>query len=451
MGKEEMNMNSDTICALSTASGGAIAVVRVSGPQAIEITNAILKKDISKAKGYTLHFCEVKENVDHVLVSVFRAPHSYTGEDSTEISCHGGYYIVQQILNLLMESGARQALPGEFTQRAFMNGKMDLSQAESVADLIAATNRAAHNMAMSQLRGNFRNDLEDLRQQLLKLTSLLELELDFSDQDITFTEREQLLQTAQNIQKHINGLRQSFKVGNAIKNGVSVAIIGAPNVGKSTLLNTLLHEDKAIVSSIQGTTRDVIEDVIQIQGTTFRFIDTAGIRKTRDQIEKMGIERSIQAAERADIILLLTDSDNQFPDIRIPDGKPVLKVVNKCDQTLPSASFLYHKMPTDNVFHISSVTGDGMELLTEALVRTAAIPEIKENDTIVTNVRHYQALNKAHSALTRAIKGIKQEVPNDLIAQDLRECLHFLGEITGGEITSDEVLQNIFRNFCIGK
>ena len=446
-----MNMNSDTICALSTASGGAIAVVRVSGPQAIEITNAILKKDISKAKGYTLHFCEVKENVDHVLVSVFRAPHSYTGEDSTEISCHGGYYIVQQILNLLMESGARQALPGEFTQRAFMNGKMDLSQAESVADLIAATNRAAHNMAMSQLRGNFRNDLEDLRQQLLKLTSLLELELDFSDQDITFTEREQLLQTAQNIQKHINGLRQSFKVGNAIKNGVSVAIIGAPIVGKSTLLNTLLHEDKAIVSSIQGTTRDVIEDVIQIQGTTFRFIDTAGIRKTRDQIEKMGIERSIQAAERADIILLLTDSDNQFPDIRIPDGKPVLKVVNKCDQTLPSASFLYHKMPTDNVFHISSVTGDGMELLTEALVRTAAIPEIKENDTIVTNVRHYEALTKSHLALSRAIKSIHEEVPNDLIAQDLRECLHFLGEITGGEITSDEVLQNIFRNFCIGK
>lgn len=446
-----MNMNSDTICALSTASGGAIAVVRVSGPQAIEITNAILKKDISKAKGYTLHFCEVKENVDHVLVSVFRAPHSYTGEDSTEISCHGGYYIVQQILNLLMESGARQALPGEFTQRAFMNGKMDLSQAESVADLIAATNRAAHNMAMSQLRGNFRNDLEDLRQQLLKLTSLLELELDFSDQDITFTEREQLLQTAQNIQKHINGLRQSFKVGNAIKNGVSVAIIGAPNVGKSTLLNTLLHEDKAIVSSIQGTTRDVIEDVIQIQGTTFRFIDTAGIRKTRDQIEKMGIERSIQAVERADIILLLTDSDNQFPDIRIPDGKPVLKVVNKCDQTLPSASFLYHKMPTDNVFHISSVTGDGMELLTEALVRTAAIPEIKENDTIVTNVRHYEALTKSHLALSRAIKSIREEVPNDLIAQDLRECLHFLGEITGGEITSDEVLQNIFRNFCVGK
>ena len=446
-----MNMNSDTICALSTASGGAIAVVRVSGPQAIEVTNAILKKDISKAKGYTLHFCEVKENVDHVLVSVFRAPHSYTGEDSTEISCHGGYYIVQQILNLLMESGARQALPGEFTQRAFMNGKMDLSQAESVADLIAATNRAAHNMAMSQLRGNFRNDLEDLRQQLLKLTSLLELELDFSDQDITFTEREQLLQTAQNIQKHINGLRQSFKVGNAIKNGVSVAIIGAPNVGKSTLLNTLLHEDKAIVSSIQGTTRDVIEDVIQIQGTTFRFIDTAGIRKTRDQIEKMGIERSIQAAERADIILLLTDSDNQFPDIRIPDGKPVLKVVNKCDQTLPSASFLYHKMPTDNVFHISSVTGDGMDLLTEALVRTAAIPEIKENDTIVTNVRHYEALTKSHLALSRAIKSIREEVPNDLIAQDLRECLHFLGEITGGEITSDEVLQNIFRNFCGGK
>ena len=443
--------NSDTICALSTASGGAIAVIRVSGPNAVDITNSILTKDISKAKGYTLHFCELKKNVDNVLVSIFRAPHSYTGEDSTEISCHGGYYIIQQILDMLMESGARQALPGEFTQRAFMNGKMDLSQAESVADLISATNKATHNMAMSQLRGNFRNDLENLRQQLLKLTSLLELELDFSDQDITLTDQQQLLLTAQDIQKRINLLRQSFRVGNALKNGISVAIIGAPNVGKSSLLNALLHEEKAIVSSIQGTTRDTIEDVIQIQGKTFRFIDTAGIRKTKDQIERMGIERSLQAAERANIILLLTDADNQFPDIKIPDDKPVLKVINKCDMTLPSASFLFHKMPTDNIYHISSVRGDGMKLLTDGLVRAANIPEINENDTIVTNVRHYEALTKSHLALSRAIKSIREEVPNDLIAQDLRECLHFLGEITGGEITSDEVLQNIFRNFCIGK
>lgn len=443
--------HSDTICALSTASGGAIAVIRVSGPRAIEITNAILVTDISRAKGYTLHFCEVKNNVDNVLVSVFRAPHSYTGEDSTEISCHGGYFIIQQILSLLNENGARQALPGEFTQRAFMNGKMDLSQAESVADLISATNKAAHNMAMSQLRGNFRNDLEDLRQQLLKLTSLLELELDFSDQDITLTERSQLLQTAQDIQNHINTLRQSFRIGNAIKNGVSVAIIGAPNVGKSSLLNALLHEEKAIVSNIQGTTRDTIEDVIQIKGTTFRFIDTAGIRKTSDKIERMGIERSLQAAERANILILLTDHDNQFPDIEISEDKPVLKVINKCDRTLPSASFLYHKMPTDNIYHISSAKGDGMDILTEGLIRAAAIPEINENDTIVTNIRHYEALTKSHLALSRAIKSITEDVPNDLIAQDLRECLHFLGEITGGEITSDEVLQNIFRNFCVGK
>jgi tRNA modification GTPase len=450
MGKEKMNMK-DTICALSTSSGGAIAVIRVSGPKAIEITNAIVIKDISKAKGFTLHYSELKDNVDYVLVSVFRAPHSYTGEDTTEISCHGGYYITQQILSMLLENGARQALPGEFTQRSFMNGKMDLSQAESVADLISATNKATHNMAMSQLRGNFRKDLEDLRQQLLKLTSLMELELDFSDQDITFTEREKLLQTAQNIQKHINTLRQSFRIGNALKNGVSVAIIGAPNVGKSTLLNAFLHEEKAIVSNIQGTTRDTIEDVIQIQGTTFRFIDTAGIRKTKDQIEKMGIERSIQAAERANIIILLTDQDNQFPEIRIPEDKPVLKVINKCDMTLPSASFLYHKMPTDNVYHISSVKGDGMDILTEGLIRAAAIPEINENDTIVTNVRHYEALTKSHLALSRAIKSICEGIPNDLIAQDLRECLHYLGEITGGEITSDEVLQNIFRNFCVGK
>lgn len=446
-----MNTSSDTIYALATPSGGAIAIIRVSGPNAIDITNAILTKDISKAKGYTLHFCEVKKNVDNVLVAIFRAPHSYTGEDCTEISCHGGYYIIQQILNLLNENGGRQALPGEFTQRAFMNGKMDLSQAESVADLISATNKASHNMAMSQLRGNFRNDLEDLRQQLLKLTSMLELELDFSDQDVTFTDRQELLNTATTIQQHIYSLKESFQVGNAIKNGISVAIIGAPNVGKSALLNALLHEDKAIVSSIQGTTRDTIEDVIQIQGTTFRFIDTAGIRKTKDQIERMGIERSLQAAERADIIILVTDKDNQFPEIGIPEEKPILKVVNKCDITLPSASFLYHKMPSDNIFHISALKGDGMERLTEGLVRTAAIPEINENDTIVTNVRHYDALNKAYNALSRAIESITQEVPNDLIAQDLRECLHFLGEITGGEITSDEVLQNIFRNFCVGK
>jgi len=451
MGKEKMNSNNDTICALATAPGGAIAVIRVSGPKAIEITNDIVIKDISKAKTATLHYTELKDNVDYVLVSVFRAPHSYTGEDTTEISCHGGYYITQQILSMLLEHGARQALPGEFTQRSFMNGKMDLSQAESVADLISATNKATHNMAMSQLRGNFRKDLEDLRQQLLKLTSLLELELDFSDQDITFTDREKLLQTAQHIQAHINSLRQSFKVGNAIKNGVSVAIIGAPNVGKSTLLNAFLHEEKAIVSNIQGTTRDTIEDVIQINGTTFRFIDTAGIRNTKDVIERMGIERSLQAAERAHIILLLTDQGSQFPEIRIPEGKPVLKVINKCDMTLPSASFLYHKMPTDNVYHISSIKGDGMDILTKGLIRAAAIPEINENDTIVTNVRHYEALTKSHLALSRAIKSIGEEVPNDLIAQDLRECLHFLGEITGGEITSDEVLQNIFRNFCIGK
>lgn len=451
MGKEKMNSNNDTICALATAPGGAIAVIRVSGPKAIEITNAIVIKNISKAKTATLHYTELKDHVDYALISVFRAPHSYTGEDTTEISCHGGYYITQQILSMLIEQGARQALPGEFTQRSFMNGKMDLSQAESVADLIAATNKATHNMAMSQLRGNFRNDLEDLRQNLLKLTSLMELELDFSDQDITFTDRQQILQTAQDIQKHINTLRQSFRVGNALKNGISVAIIGAPNVGKSTLLNNLLHEDKAIVSSIQGTTRDTIEDVVQIQGKTFRFIDTAGIRKTRDQIERMGIERSLQAAERANIILLLTDKDNQFPDIKIPEDKPVLRVVNKCDMTLPSASFLFHKMPTDNIYHISSLTGDGIKLLTEGLIRAADIPEINENDTIVTNVRHYEALTKSHLALSRAIKSIREEIPNDLIAQDLRECLHFLGEITGGEITSDEVLQNIFRNFCVGK
>lgn len=441
----------DTICALATSSGGAIAIIRVSGPKAIDITNAIVKKDISKAKGFTIHYCELVNNIDTVLISVFRGPVSYTGEDTTEISCHGGYYITQLILSLLLEHGARQALPGEFTQRSFMNGKMDLSQAESVADLISATNRAAHNMAMSQLKGNFRKDLESLRKQLLKITSLLELELDFSDQDITFADRKELLQIASNVLEHINKLRNSFQIGNAVKNGISVAIIGAPNVGKSSLLNAILHEDKAIVSNIKGTTRDTVEDVVQINGTMFRFIDTAGIRKTKDQIERLGIERSLQAAEKANIIILLTDQDRQFPDIRIPEGKPVLKVVNKCDMTLPSASFLYYKKPTDNIYHISSTTGDGIPLLIKGLVKVAAIPEFNENDTIVTNVRHFNALNKAYDSLSRAIGSMQQDVPNDLVSQDLRETLHYLGEITGGEITSDEVIQNIFRNFCVGK
>ena len=441
----------DTICALATAPGGAIAVIRVSGEKAISITESIFSRPLHDKPSHTLHYGSIGKGVDDVLVSVFRAPHSYTGENGTEISCHGSPYIVQCILELLIENGARQALPGEFTQRAFLNGKMDLSQAEAVADLIASTNKATHQMAMSQMRGQFSGELARLNDKLLHLASLLELELDFSDQEVEFANRDELTNVANEVKNRIKLLTDSFQTGNALKSGVPVAIIGAPNVGKSTLLNYLLGDDKAIVSNIQGTTRDLIEDVVQIGGITFRFIDTAGIRKTRDQIEKLGIERTLKAAERASIIILLTEDGVPFPDVRFRDDQKVLSVINKCDASLPSSSFLYHKRTTGTQFHVSALTGDGLPLLKEALVRAAAIPEIQENDTIVSNVRHYQALKKAHASISRVLEGISTGIPSDLVAQDLRDCIHQLSEITGTTIASEDVLKSIFSKFCIGK
>lgn len=444
-----------TICAIATAPGGAIGIIRVSGPQAVYITGQIFSRDISNVAGSTMHYGKItsveNEDIDDVMVSVFHAPHSYTGEESTEIYCHGSLYILRRIMECLISCGARQALPGEFTQRAFLNGKMDLSQAEAVADLIASNNAATHSMAISQLRGGFARELDTLRQQLLRLTSLMELELDFTEHDVEFADRQELRNLADTIEAHIQRLTDSFKTGNAIKNGIPVAIIGSPNVGKSTLLNALLREDRAIVSDIQGTTRDLIEDVIQIQGITFRFIDTAGIRRTRNQIEKMGIERSVQAAQRAQIIILLTEPGIPFANINLDQDKPILHVVNKCDKTMPSSSFLFHKEAAGNLIHISALTGDGVPLLEKALIREAAIPQISGTDTIVTNLRHYEALSDALTAIQRVQTGLEQDIPSDLIAQDLRECLHHLGEITGGEITTDEVLQNIFSHFCIGK
>ena len=446
----------DTICALATPPGGAIAIVRVSGPNAISITDSIFSKPIKDAAGFTLHFGQVTDmdgkELDEVLVSVFRAPHSYTGEDCTEISCHGSSYIAQNLLESLIWNGARQAKPGEYTMRAFMNGKLDLSQAEAVADLIASSTQATHQMAMSQMRGQFSQELSDLREQLLHLTSLLELELDFNDQDVEFAGRQQLSELMDKVEQHISQLADSFQTGNAIKNGVPVAIIGAPNVGKSTLLNALVGEDRAIVSNIQGTTRDLIEDTTQIGGITFRFIDTAGIRSTQNKLERMGIERSIKAAEKAKIILLMTENNMPFPEIDFRDDQIVLQVINKCDMSLPSTSYLYHRQPTGRLFHISAATGDGLNVLRQALVNESSLPtDFDATHSVVTNVRHYNALRQALKALRRAKQAFADKMPTDLIAEDLRGCLHHLGEITGSEITSDEVLQSIFRNFCIGK
>lgn len=426
-------------------------MIRVSGEKAISITKSIFSRPLHDKPSHTLHYGSIGKGVDDVLVSVFRAPHSYTGENGTEISCHGSPYIVQRILELLIENGARQALPGEFTQRAFLNGKMDLSQAEAVADLIASTNKATHQMAMSQMRGQFSGELARLNDKLLHLASLLELELDFSDQEVEFANRDELTNVANEVRNRIKLLTDSFQTGNALKSGVPVAIIGAPNVGKSTLLNYLLGDNKAIVSNIQGTTRDLIEDVVQIGGITFRFIDTAGIRKTRDQIEKLGIERTLKAAERASIIILLTEDGVPFPDVRFREDQKVLSVINKCDASLPGSSFLYHKRTAGTQFHVSALTGDGLPLLKEALVREAAIPEIQENDTIVSNVRHYQALKKAHASISRVLEGISTGIPSDLVAQDLRDCIHQLSEITGTTIASEDVLKSIFSKFCVGK
>ena len=451
-------MEQDTICALATPTGGAIAIVRVSGPDAVAITDSIFSASLRQAKRNSVHFGRVVDadgnELDEVLVSVFRAPHSYTGEDSTEISCHGSQYIAQHLLESLILSGARQAEPGEFTMRAFMNGKLDLSQAEAVADLISSSTKLSHRMALSQMRGQFSRELADLQQQLLRLTSLLELELDFNDQDVEFANRQELADLMDKIEQHIARLTDSFHTGNAIKNGIPVAIIGAPNTGKSTLLNALVGEERAIVSNIQGTTRDLIEDTTQIDGITFRFIDTAGIRKTRNKLERMGIERSIQAAERAKIILLLTELGQPFPEINTRDDQIVLQVFNKCDLSLPSSSYLYHRQPTPSsrLFHISAANGDGINLLRKALVSEVSLPaNLDATQTIVTNVRHYNSLRQSLEALLQAKQSFAAQQPTDLISEDLRQCLHSLAEITGSEITSDDILQNIFSHFCVGK
>ena len=423
-----------TICALATAPGGALGIIRISGPQSFEILSRVFSKNLTDAQPNTIHYGHIKDGkeiIDEVLVSVFRAPHSYTGEDSAEITCHGSRYILNKVLELLIKHGCRMAEPGEYTQRAYLNGKMDLSQAEAVADLIASTNKATHQIAMNQLRGHFSSALAQLREQLLKLTSLLELELDFSDhEDLEFADRSELLELTKTIDKHITRLANSFEIGNALKNGIPVAIIGAPNVGKSTLLNALLGEDRAIVSDQQGTTRDAIEDTIQLGGITFRFIDTAGIRHTDDRIERMGIDRSMAAAQRARIILMMTEPGVPYPDIEVRDDQTVIRIENKTD-------FFQAKY------------GVGLDQLRQDLLDAA--PKTSDTDVIVTNARHYDALLRAHDSIQHVIEGLQQKLSGDLLSEDLRQALDILSEITGGQITPNEVLGNIFKNFCVGK
>ena len=424
----------DTICALATAPGGALGIIRVSGPNAFSAVSSLCSVNCNEAAANTIHYTHIiadREIVDECMVSIFRAPHSYTGENSVEISCHGSLYILNKVLELLVQHGCRMAGPGEFTQRAYLNGKMDLSQAEAVADLIASTNRATHHLAMSQLRGGISNELATMREQLLKLTSLLELELDFSDhEDLEFADRSELLRLAQKIDAHITRLADTFQTGNALKSGIPVAIVGAPNVGKSTLLNALLGEERAIVSDIKGTTRDAIEDTIHLGGITFRFIDTAGIRHTDDQIENLGIERSIAAAQRARIILLVTEPGVPYPNIETRDDQTVIHIENK------TADF-------------QAKYGIGLEALKERLIAT--VPKTSDSDVIITNARHYDALIRAHEAILCVIDGLEMQISGDLLSEDLRLVLDILAEITGGQITPNEVLGNIFKHFCVGK
>ena len=455
----------ETICALATAPGGALGIIRISGAQSLEILSRIFTKDLTQARPNTIHYGHIvvvesvavpqqqtPTPIDEVLVSVFRAPHSYTGEESAEISCHGSRYILNKVLELLIQHGCRMANPGEFTQRAYLNGKMDLTQAEAVADLIASTNQATHQMALSQLRGHFSSKLAQLREQLLKLTSLLELELDFSDhEDLEFADRTELFELTKEIDTHITKLARSFETGQALKQGIPVAIVGKTNVGKSTLLNALLKDDRAIVSDVHGTTRDTIEDTIDIQGITFRFIDTAGIRQTQDTVEQIGIERTYAAIEKARIVLWIIDSKPSSEEInnilqRI-ENKRLIVVINKTDK----GNINDLTLPNHPLVSISAKFGKGIDKLEQAIYEAADIPALTDNDIIVTNARHYEALTRSHDCIQRVIDGLQMQLCGDLLSEDLRQALDTIAEITGGQITPNEVLGNIFKNFCVGK
>ncbi|MFC0878670.1 tRNA uridine-5-carboxymethylaminomethyl(34) synthesis GTPase MnmE [Saccharicrinis sp. FJH2] len=466
-----MQLFDATICAIATAHGsGAIATIRISGKEAFLITDKIFKsasgKSVSDQKHATIHFGDIITEkgviIDEVLVSVFKSPTSYTGEDSIEISCHGSLYIQQQILELLLKNGAEMAHPGEFTQRAFMNGKMDLSQAEAVADLIASSSRAAHKLAMHQMRGGFAEELTKLRNELLKFGSLVELELDFAEEDVEFADRTELRNLAEVIRNHIQGLADSFQLGNAIKNGIPVAIVGETNVGKSTLLNTILNEEKAIVSEIHGTTRDVIEDLANIKGVQFRFIDTAGIRHTEDTIENLGIERTFRKLEQAQIVLLLIDSRQRLSRIEEMLHKVREKIThqrliiigNKIDavssEEMRSLTHDLRLIDNEEIVLISAKYKTNIDKLEKLLLETVSLEKIDSNELIVTNLRHYEILKKSLKAIKRVEDGLDSGISGDFLAQDIRECMHYLGEITG-QISTDDMLGYIFAHFCIGK
>ena len=460
---------SEIICAISTPPGmGAIAVIRLSGEGSIVLTDRVFTspsgRNLTEASANTVHFGQIhagEELLDEVLVTIFHAPHSFTGEESVEISCHGSVYIQQRLMELLLSEGARLAQAGEFTRRAFRNGKFDLSQAEAVADLIASSSRASHRVAMNQMRGGFARKLALLRDKLLQFVSLIELELDFSEEDVEFANRERLHELTDDIEEEIQTLVDSFRLGNAIKSGIPVAIIGETNAGKSTLLNLLLNEEKAIVSDIHGTTRDVIEDTVNMGGVTFRFIDTAGIRQTTDAIETLGIERTFRKIEQAAIVLWMIDMTTPRTQIEalaasiLPtlQDKQVILLFNKVDLVSEDVRVdfdtLFPELDSLRLF-ISAKQRHHTNQLQELLVEAAAIPSIGEGDVIVTNLRHYASLNSALEAIRRVKEGLEIGITHDFLSQDIRECMFYLGEITG-QISTDEILGNIFSKFCIGK
>lgn len=456
-----------TISAVATGEGGAIAVIRVSGKDSVSAVEAIFQsvnnKKLTDQKGFTVHYGYIRnadnQIVDDVLVTLFKSPNSYTGEDIVEISCHASPYIKNEILKLLGGNGVEAAAPGEFTLRAFLNGKLDLSQAEAVADIIASENKASHNIAVNQIRGGYSEEISRLRERLIELLSLLELELDFSEEDVEFADRGKLNALIVEIYDKISALRDSFSLGNILKNGIPIAIVGNPNAGKSTLLNSLLNEDKALVSDIPGTTRDVIEDSVNINGIKCRFIDTAGIRETKDVLENMGIERTYESISKASVILLVCETGDTIDDIRSViesignrEDQKLIVVVNKSDKKNRSVINRDKNSELDKypVVEISAKYGDNIQELKNIIFETVGLNNISNDTVIVSNSRHYNSLSEAKASIERVVEGLKTNIPPDLLAQDIRACLHYLSEITGN-ITSEDVLQSIFSNFCIGK